>query len=265
MVIIIKNQTSPQCISNHARKIIFTVQKEHLAKLKLLQLTTKKLTRPKSINNKNNKNTTKITHSSTQNLIGIGIEYSPSRLVIVGIATKTFHQTTIKQKKKQKNKLYIATFNVRTLLSYERLIELEESLEKIKFEVTGMSEVRKLGNKIEEYEKYILCYIGSTSGKHGVGFLINKSLKKSLESFKGITEIMALLNLNLQGHKISIIQTYAPPEPASEDNIKKFYKDIDRAIESSYRNLIIMGDFNAKIGKPLQENHIITKKWFEDH
>lgn len=117
--------------------------------------------------------------------------------------------------------LFIATYNVRSLSSYERLIELNEALNEIKYDIIGISEMRRTGNKIEEYDDFILCYIGQTPGQYGVGFIINKRLKQYIESFTGITERVALLNLNLQGTYITIIQVYAPAEAAHEEEIKK--------------------------------------------
>ncbi|GBP91899.1 hypothetical protein EVAR_89850_1 [Eumeta japonica] len=43
----------------------------------------------------------------------------------------------------------------------------------------------------------MLCYIGSTPGSYGVGFIIHKSLKNNIVSFIGITERVAILNMNI--------------------------------------------------------------------
>ncbi|GBP68263.1 hypothetical protein EVAR_57589_1 [Eumeta japonica] len=53
----------------------------------------------------------------------------------------------------------------RTLSSYDRLLELEENLNKINYDIMEFR-VRRLGNKIEEYDNFILYY-GQTPGKHG--------------------------------------------------------------------------------------------------
>lgn len=83
-------------------------------------------------------------------------------------------QLISKTNKDNEQKLYIITFNVKTLSSYEKLIELTESLKSIKTDIIGMSEVRRLGEKIEEYEDFILYYMGQTPGQFGVGFLVRK-------------------------------------------------------------------------------------------
>ncbi|GBP70624.1 Craniofacial development protein 2 [Eumeta japonica] len=125
----------------------------------------------------------------------------------------------------------------------------------------GISEVRRLGNKIEEYDNFIFCYIGQTPGKHGAGFIINKSLKSNIESFTGLSERVATLNINIGDNKISIIQIYAPTDTASDYEIDTFYKTIETAIESAHKHIILMGDFNAKIGAPKDTENCIMKQY----
>lgn len=86
-------------------------------------------------------------------------------------------------KERQQLQLHIATYNVRTLSSYERLIELEESIQEIKYDIIGISETRRLGTIIEEHESFILCHVGHTPGLYGADFIINKVHKNNIESF----------------------------------------------------------------------------------
>lgn len=107
-------------------------------------------------------------------------------------------QNPPKERNEPSNKLYFITYNVRSLSTHERLIELSEALKDIKWDIVGISEMRRLGNKIEEYDNFILCHTGYTPGKYGVGFLIKKRHKKNLESYFGFTERVALLNVNIE-------------------------------------------------------------------
>lgn len=157
------------------------------------------------------------------------------------------------------NKLYILTYNVRTLSTYGKLIELTEALKNVNFDIIGLSETRRLGIKIEEYENCILCHSGLTQGQYGVGFLIKSDHKKCIESFIGISDRIALLNLNIQNKQLSIIQVYAPTEAARDEEIDSFYADLYRAMEIAHHSYIIMGDLNAKIGQPRSEEYLIMK------
>lgn len=109
-------------------------------------------------------------------------------------------------------KLYILTYNVRTLASYDRLIELYEALKDINYDLLGIAEMRRIGNKIEEYENFILCHTGHTPGMYGVGFIIKKDLRNNIESYIGLTERVAILNLKFENASLSVIQIYAPTD-----------------------------------------------------
>ncbi|CAG4944708.1 unnamed protein product [Colias eurytheme] len=160
-----------------------------------------------------------------------------------------------------KNAIKIGTFNVRSLSSTERYIQLTYALENIKFDILGLSEVRRLGCNIEEYDDYILCYIGETKGLHGVGFLLNKKFKENIHDFTGISERVALLQLKLEQVTISIIQAYAPTETSQEEEVQTFYNDMEKAHLLAGNNLIVMGDFNAKIGHPKSEESLCMGRY----
>lgn len=146
--------------------------------------------------------------------------------------------------------IYICSYNVRSLKDESRMIELESALKTVKWDVIGMSEIRKDGYGIEERDWCIFYYFGQTKGHRGVGFLVKKAHKKSIQKFTGFSDRVALLNITIHDTELSIIQVYSPTESSSEENLELFYSDVRKAKENSGQNIIIMGDFNAKIGIP---------------
>ncbi|CAB3228197.1 unnamed protein product [Arctia plantaginis] len=116
--------------------------------------------------------------------------------------------------------------------------------------------MRRLGEGVEDYGKYILHYKGETPGLYGVGFLIKQELMRNVVEIKGISEKIAVLNIKLPLHhekdtNWSIIQVYSPTEPKNKQGIAKielFYKDLQTTIQNSCKNIIIMGDFNGQVG-----------------
>lgn len=168
------------------------------------------------------------------------------------------------QKEKQKrSSLYICTLNTRTLRTSESLHELELAIENLKWDILGISEMRRIGEGIEERNNYIMYYKGEIAGHRGVGFLVKTKLKSQIIGFEGISDRIAVIHINLPKYrkKWTIIQVYSPTEQATKTEIDKFYDKLREATERySENNLVLMGDFNAQVGVQIPgEEHIIGK------
>lgn len=153
--------------------------------------------------------------------------------------------------KKKTNDIQIATINCRSLRTPEKLEELELAIQEIKWDIIGISEMRRFGEHIEDHGKYILYHKGETPGMYGIGFMVKRHLINKIEELRGITERIAILNIKLNIEKEenwSIIQAYSPTESSKKEEIEKFYEDLQNTIETAYKNVIIMGDFNGQIG-----------------
>ena len=85
----------------------------------------------------------------------------------------------------------------------------------------------------------------------GVGFLIHKKLKGNIEVFHATSNRVASVTIRIsKRYKIRIIQVYAPTSVSSQEELEEFYDDLQT--EMRYKKthyLVIMGDFNAKVGK----------------
>ncbi|XP_052738586.1 uncharacterized protein LOC128198269 [Bicyclus anynana] len=193
---------------------------------------------------------------------------TPRRLVTAGESdhyppniTPKRQTNTLKDKKQQNNKnIHIATYNTLSLRSEENLQELIYSLQDIKWDIIGLSEVRRNGEAIVEYGQFILYYKGETPGRHGVGFLIKKELKNLIIEMIGISERIAILNTKIPSSKEvwSIVQIYSPTEQSTKTEIDTFYSSLNIAIkEHTHKNCIIMGDFNAQVGTPRNGEDIV--------
>lgn len=162
----------------------------------------------------------------------------------------------------KKNTFHICTFNVKSLSSEQKLIELKTALQDVNHDVIGLCEVRRLGEKIIEDDEYIFYYLGQTKGLYGVGFLVKKKYKDEIIAFTGISERVCLLEIELENHRFTIIQAYAPTENSSQEEIDSFYEDLAKAHDSTSTKFIIsMGDFNAQIGIPKEYERLIAGKY----
>lgn len=184
------------------------------------------------------------TGTPQQNICSQQTKRSPIRLVPAG----ELDHPPLAKKHESYN---IATLNTRTLRTSESLLELDNALKDIKYDILGISEMRRLEEKISEYDEYILYQKGKTAGQHGVGFLIKKYLKQYIQELIGISDRLALLNIKFPNYKKiwSIIQVYAPTEQAEQSILDSFYEDLSQILNNHSDNyIILMGDFNAQVG-----------------
>ena len=147
-------------------------------------------------------------------------------------------------------KLYIGTYNVRTLSSDAHLLSLEKELENIRWDIVGISEARRPGENLLELKSGHLLYsMGGTNRHKGVGFLINRKLKTQVLDFKGTSDRVASITISInKRYSIHITQVYAPTSESTQDDLDKFYDDLNTNLQNCKSQfIIIMGDFNAKV------------------
>ncbi|CAK1594407.1 unnamed protein product [Parnassius mnemosyne] len=176
------------------------------------------------------------------------------------VAARKLDQNPPSQTQKYTN-LHLLTYNVRSLVDSTRLPQLEHSLRNIKWDVIGLSEIKKAGQQIEEHGNFVLLYCGEQSGRNGVGFLIQNHLKKYIDNFSFYTDRIVRLDMNFNNNYITFIQIYAPTEKAPESEIENFYNDLRKAMKDIKKDTFIVGDFNAKIGLPREEENLVTGKF----
>lgn len=155
------------------------------------------------------------------------------------------------ESKRKKQHIYISTLNTRSLKSSESLHELEQALQILKWDIVGLCEIRRSGEKIEDHGDYLLCYKNEIPGQYGVGFIVKAHLKPMIDEFIGVSDRIAVLNIALPGYKqpISLIQVYAPTEVSNIETKDSFYNELKVTLDCSHNTKIILGDFNSQIGK----------------
>ena len=145
------------------------------------------------------------------------------------------------------------TYVVRTLREEGKLEELTHELDRYRWTVVGMCEVRRKGvNEIQTTEGHKLYYIGNDN-KHinGVGFLINSEVTRMVMCFTPINDRIAIIRLHATPFNISIIQVYAPTTDHTDEEIETFYNELQNSISKISKKdiIVIQGDMNAKIGR----------------
>ena len=171
-------------------------------------------------------------------------------------------RTGYRRRRTKAKPLIIASWNVRTLLDRKRSNRPERrtalvtrELQRYNVDVAALSETRFLdiGQLTEVGSGYTIYWSGRKAGrKAGVGFAIKTSLISQLESQpRGINERIMTMRLPLSGSNyVTLVSVYAPTMTNPDEAKDIFYQQLDEVIRNvpSRDKLIVMGDFNARVG-----------------
>ena len=162
---------------------------------------------------------------------------------------------------KTRTPVNIGTWNVRTLRPFDTKvnIELQHTLKCYKWNILGLAEMRYKGNgEMTTSEGHKIYYSGSDKHQYGVGFIINKANINCVINFKPISDRLALIRIQAKPFNITLIQVYAPTSSNhTEEETDEFYNKLQMALDHSNKHdiKIVLGDFNAKIGKDSLNNY----------
>ena len=159
---------------------------------------------------------------------------------------------------KNRETMKIATWNVRTLYQSGKLENVEREAERNQINILGLSETRWIGTGKMSTEKYTIVYSGGAKHERGVGVMVDQKTARSILGYWAISDRILLVKLKGQPFNIVVIQAYAPTTGADDDEIDNFYEKLDTAKAQckSQDVIIVMGDFNAKIGEGREEDII---------
>lgn len=154
----------------------------------------------------------------------------------------------------------ICTWNVRTMARAGKIHNAIQEMRRMNIEIMGVSEMRWPNTGEMKVQDHTVLYSGKTDGvyEHGVGIIISPNVAKCIANFVPISERAMLLQVNASPIKINILQVYAPTADKPEDQVIEFYHSINEIIEKipKHELLIVMGDFNAKLGAGNRSQHI---------
>ena len=112
-----------------------------------------------------------------------------------------------------------------------------ESASRLKLDVLRLSEVRRKNAGRWTTDKHVMIYSGhKTEHRHGVGVLINKQVSKSMRGFHALSDRILIVKIASKPLNLVIVQVYAPTSTSPEDEIGKFYDDLDAAYKPRHED-----------------------------
>lgn len=160
----------------------------------------------------------------------------------------------------RKTKTNIGTWNVRGMLQAGKTHIIEKELQRCNIPIAGISEThwRGKGHFNTSMDNTIIFSGNENNSNHGVAFILSSGVSKSIMGYEAVNHRILTLKLYSSPVALNIIQVYAPTSVSPEDEIDEFYTVLERTIDKipNREILIILGDFNAKIGSTKDDTHI---------
>ncbi|GFS04779.1 craniofacial development protein 2 [Elysia marginata] len=149
--------------------------------------------------------------------------------------------------------LHIATYNTRTLALQEDLEQLQDQLKNFKWDIIGLCETKRKGEGLVELKDGSWLYeAGKTEESpetKGLAFLVHKNIKDYIEDFCKHSDRIISCKIKLQKESLQIIEIYASTTDYNDTDIEIFYEELENSIDKKCKYTVIIGDFNAKIGR----------------
>ncbi|XP_037867678.1 craniofacial development protein 2 [Bombyx mori] len=185
---------------------------------------------------------------------GVNRQASEGGDTTVGTAASKSEKTSIRLSHR------IGAWNVRGLLEAGKLTIVEKEMESHDISILGISETHMRGNG------HFTTVTGNTmyfsgcedSSLSGVGIILPPHLNKYVLGYNPVSDRILTMKLNTNPCVLNVIQIYAPTAQAQDELIVDFYGKLEEILNSipSREIKIILGDWNAKVGSTLDDNHI---------
>ena len=147
-------------------------------------------------------------------------------------------------------RIHIGSWNVGSLTS--KLRELVDAVIRRRVNILCIQETKWNGQKAKEVEGtgFKLWYTGATSGRNGVGILIDRSLKDGVVDVRRRGDWIILVWIVVGDSAMNVISAYAPQVGLSDSIKRQFWEDLDSMVSTVpiSEKLFIGGDLNDHVG-----------------
>lgn len=158
---------------------------------------------------------------------------------------------------KQKQKMWrVATWNVRSIMGKED--ELIEEFEEIDIDILGVTEIKMKGRGEKIIKNgHLLIYSGvemNQRAKAGVGCIVKEKYIKYITKWEAISPRILKIEMEIE-YQVSttVIIVYGPNEDEEVKQKEEFWEILEEVTEDAKARLIVMGDFNGRVGKKDEE------------
>ena len=155
----------------------------------------------------------------------------------------------------------MGTWNVRSM-NQGKLEVVKQEMSRMNIDILGISELKWTGMGEFNSDDHYIYYCGQESlRRNGVAIMVNRRVRNAVLGCNIKNERMISVPLQGKPFNITAIQVYAPTSNAEEDEVERFYEDLQDLLELTLKKdvLFIIGVWTAKVGS--QETPGVTGKF----
>ncbi|XP_049762282.1 craniofacial development protein 2-like [Schistocerca cancellata] len=147
-------------------------------------------------------------------------------------------------------------------------VELAEAASKMGLDVLAVSDIRVRGEKEEEVGEYKVYLSGVKAGiaQWRAGLYIRKEMEPSIVAIRYVNERLMWIDWTVSSKKIRIVSVYSHCEGTGQDKMDSFYEALSDVVVrvKDKDSVLLMGDFNARIGNRTEGYEKVMGKFGED-
>lgn len=159
--------------------------------------------------------------------------------------------------------LKIGTWNVQGLvMATGKLPNILKEMDRMKIDILGITETHWKGEgdyltDIPTVEgSFRILYSGGKKTRNGVAVIMNNKARNTVMEWDNITDRIMCVKIKSTPVNMNMFITYAPTADKESAVKEAFYEQLKEVIKSKKifgENVIVMGDFNAKVGEQKEE------------
>jgi exonuclease III len=144
------------------------------------------------------------------------------------------------------------TWKVRSLYRAGSLMAASRELARYKLDLVGVQEVRWESGRTEPAGEYTF-FFGRAYENHelGTGSYVHKRIISAVKRIEFASDRMSYIILRGRWCHIIVLNIHAPTDDKTDDVKDSFYEEKENVFDKflKYHMKILLGDFNAKVGR----------------
>ncbi|GFN75291.1 craniofacial development protein 2-like [Plakobranchus ocellatus] len=107
-------------------------------------------------------------------------------------------------------------------------------MERMKLNILGLSEVRWKGAGKITSGGHEIIYSGGTESEKGVGIIVDQTVTKAIKGYWALSDRVLLVKIAGKPVDLNIIQVYAPKANSNDEDLDKFYNELDKRLNKEH-------------------------------